>query len=304
MFSFTIFKTQYDNETHRVMDFDTWEEFVGMMKKLGEMPGAKDNNTPQFSPAIYKKGTTRANANVQCWGGWAAIDVDCELPEDFEAYIRKIAKPYAFHCYSTGSSSIEKPKMRIVVPLSERPEGDTIKHLWYALNKTFRELNAAQTKDASRMYYVPADYKDTYKFSFTGEGKVVDVQHLIVQHPYQEPNVGGFASKLPEAIQAKLVEYKHNQLNNTDITWCSYQDCPFFPKKLARQYSTIGEGWYHHVYRMMVAIASSAIAKQYPITADQIEKLMKDFDRDHGNWYDNRPLNKEAKRALNYVLSK
>jgi hypothetical protein len=55
------------------------------------------------------------------------------------------------------------------------------------------------------------------------------------------------------------------------------------------------------MYQMMVAIAARAIEKEYPITSDQIADLCKQFDREHGNWYENRPLGVEADRALEYA---
>ncbi len=51
----------------------------------------------------------------------------------------------------------------------------------------------------------------------------------------------------------------------------------------------------------MVAIAGNAVKKQYPITANEISKLCRELDMETGNWYKNRPLDKEADRALEYV---
>jgi plasmid maintenance system antidote protein VapI len=55
------------------------------------------------------------------------------------------------------------------------------------------------------------------------------------------------------------------------------------------------------MYSIMVATAGNAIRKKYPITADEISQLCRQFDTDTGNWYKNRPLDKEADRALEYV---
>ena len=51
----------------------------------------------------------------------------------------------------------------------------------------------------------------------------------------------------------------------------------------------------------MVAIAGGAVKAKYPITTDEITILCREFDTDTGNWYKNRPINKEADRALEYV---
>ena len=55
------------------------------------------------------------------------------------------------------------------------------------------------------------------------------------------------------------------------------------------------------MYQIMVALAGNAIKKEYPITADEIAVLCREFDADTGNWYANRPMQTEADRALEYV---
>ena len=51
----------------------------------------------------------------------------------------------------------------------------------------------------------------------------------------------------------------------------------------------------------MIAIAGTAVDKKYPITADEIAVMCRELDQETGNWYENRPLTKEADRALEYV---
>jgi hypothetical protein len=91
-------------------------------------------------------------------------------------------------------------------------------------------------------------------------------------------------------------------MENTNYTWTSYRDCPFFPKTLAIEYKSISEtGWYHKMYQIMVATAGSAIKKGYPITAREIAELCRQLDIDTGNWYTSRPLEVEADRAVEYA---
>ena len=51
----------------------------------------------------------------------------------------------------------------------------------------------------------------------------------------------------------------------------------------------------------MVATASKAIQREYPITAMEISEMCKAFDADNGNWYQSRPIDKEADRAIEYA---
>ena len=53
---------------------------------------------------------------------------------------------------------------------------------------------------------------------------------------------------------------------------------------------------------MMVTIAGNAMSKGYPITAKEIEWILRDLDNDTGGWYKKRPINKEAERAIEYVF--
>ena len=55
------------------------------------------------------------------------------------------------------------------------------------------------------------------------------------------------------------------------------------------------------MYQIMVAVAGNAIKKEYPITSQEISKMCRELDMETGNWYENRPLDKEADRALEYV---
>jgi hypothetical protein len=56
------------------------------------------------------------------------------------------------------------------------------------------------------------------------------------------------------------------------------------------------------MYQIMVALAGNAIQAKYPITAKEIAWMCRELDMDTGNWYENRPLDKEAIRALDYVM--
>ena len=51
----------------------------------------------------------------------------------------------------------------------------------------------------------------------------------------------------------------------------------------------------------MIATAGNAVRRKYPISPAEIAQLCRQFDQDNGNWYKNRPLDKEADRALEYV---
>lgn len=304
MYSVTIFKNTFDNKTHRVMSYETWDEFVQMLKNLSNKPGEKggNNSSPLISPALYTESSTRSNKNVVEWSSWCCIDVDdFDVMSDLSKSLQQICGEYRFVCYSTASSTPIHPKFRIVFPLTVKLPAKDIPHFWYALNKRFESIADEQTKDLSRMYYVPAQYPDAFNFFFTNEGKVIDPYEFMEAYPYTKISGETFLDRLPEALREEVVNYRKAKLNR-DVTWTSYQDCPFFPKKLASEYQTISKtGWYHKMYQIMVAIAGNAISKNYDISAQEIATLCKELDNATGNWYDNRPLELEADRAIEYI---
>lgn len=304
MYQLTIFKSQFDNKTHRQMSFRTWDDFTALLYNLSKQPKKGKKDAELISPAVYEAGTTRANKNVLHWGSWAAVDVD---DFTFEGELRDVLVDrfgdYAFVCYSTASSTLDNPKFRIVFQLDTEVRQSEIKHFWYALNKEIGELGDEQTKDLSRMYYIPADYADSNNFIFHNSGSPIDVSSLMAKRPYNSARDSkNFLDRLPPELQEQVVAYRKNKLSETNYTWSSYHDCPFWPKNLALEYQTISNtGWYSKMYAIMVKIAGNATYRGYPITSQQIAEMCRQFDAEHGNWYENRPLETEADRALEYI---
>ena len=301
MVSLTIFDSIYDNKTNKRMDYTSFDEFEAILYKLSEStkyPTKQD--APLLSPAIYQPDTTRANDNVVGWGGFGILDID-----DYEGDLKDIESKYdkyRYVCYSTASSTVESPKFRLVFPLTSNVDKDDIKHFWFALNKEIGDIADAQTKDLSRMYYVPAKYKDSFNFIFSHDGEVMNPNDLMEKYPYVKPNQTMF-DRFPEAIQKALLERKRNELNNTNYTWTSYQDCPFVNKKQVDEYKTITDtGWYAKMYQIMLTTAGNAMSKGYPITPKEIEYICRDLDTDTGGWYLKRDLEKEAARAIEFVF--
>ena len=302
MYELTIFKNAFDNKTHRYLKMPDWDSFVDLLEKLSEQPLTGKKDAQLISPAVYKEGTTRANRNVEYWGNWACVDVD-----DYEGTIDAILDRFRDNnivIYSTASSTPEKIKFRIVFDLARRVKGEEIKSFWYALNKSIGDLGDKQTKDSSRMYYIPARYVGAHNFFHVNSGVPLGVDDLLRKYPYQEKTGNAFLDKLPEDIRDNVLEHRKSSLDNTNVQWTSYRDCPFFPKRMAEDYRGItGTGWYHKMYQIMVAIACNAVKAKYPITETQIAQLCQELDQETGNWYENRPLNREAGAAINWAYA-
>lgn len=307
VYSLTLFKSQFDNKTHRRMTFQSFEGLEDLLYKLSEQPKESKKDAELISPAIYESGTTRANKNVLAWAGWAAVDVDDhEFSGELENELRTRYGQHRFVCYSTASSRRDFPKFRLVFPLNRSVQSTEIKAFWFALNTSLGNIGDIQTKDLSRMYYIPANYAGSYNFIFSNPGDPLDVDALMAEHPFVEKGKSGgtFLDRLPPELAEQVILHRKSVMEskNNDTIWTSYHDCPFWPKRLAAEYQTISNtGWYHKMYQIMVSIAARALEKEYPITATQIAEMCKQFDLENGKWYENRPLEVEADRALEYA---
>lgn len=301
--SLTVFKSIYDNKTNNRLNFKDFDRFETALYKLAEKPLAGKSDAVLMSPATYLPDTTRANRNVVNWQGWCAIDVDDHsFTEDLENELAVVLRPFYYICYSTASSTKSAPKFRLVFPISRAIDVTEIKSFWYAINTRLGELGDPQTKDLSRMYYVPADYTGAYNFIFTHIGDYLNPDELMKEFPMQEKQGGSFMDRLPEEMQKAVIAHRKDAMDNYEVQWTGYIDCPFFPRKLANEYKTISNtGWYHKMYQIMVATASNAVKKKYPITASEVATLCRQLDDESGSWYSNRPLEKEADRAIEYV---
>ena len=302
----TLFKNKYDNKTDKIAIFSSFSEFQDSLINFAtKVEFSKKEESFLMSPASYVEGTTRANKNVVDWCGWAAIDVDDHMlnSESLEESLKVKYGTYHYVCYSTASSKKEKPKFRLVFPLLDYVPNEKIKHFWYALNKEFDELADAQTKDLSRMYYMPGLYKGSYNFYFVNKGLYINPTFLMNKHEHKQVvKSQNFLDNLPEEVVKSVIENRKRQLKNKEkFSWSSWHDCPFVNKHLVNKYMSLSNtGWYHKFYQIMVSIAGNAIKAGYPITAFEISQLMREMDYETGSWYVNRPTETEANRAIEY----
>jgi len=301
--SLTLFNSIFDNKTEKKLTFKDFDSFEKALYDLSKRRIKSKKDAPLMSPAQYKPDTTRANDNVTGWEGWCAVDVD-----DFEfkgnlkdALFNRFDK-YRFVCYSTASSLESFPKFRLVFTLTKNIPHEKIRHFWYALQTELGDLGDKQTKDLSRMYYVPAKYDNAFNFIFSRSGDFINPDILLNKYPYKEKSSNSFFDKLPADMQKEIIEHRKSKLDNTNINWSSYKNCPFFPRQLEKEYRMISSaGWYHKMYQIMVATAGNAIKSKYPISAHEITSLCRELDNETGNWYKSRPLEKEADRAIEHV---
>lgn len=289
------------------MNFSNFDELENLLYGLSNSPKKGKKDAELISPAVYQDGTTRSNKTVLAWGGWCAVDIDdIEVTGDIKNFISNFLGNWRYICYSTASSTKDKPKFRLVFELDRILQKDEIKHFWFALQTHLDDQGDKQCKDLSRMYYIPAQYRNAYNFIFSGKGDPIDVDGLLSQYPYTEKTHSkNFIDRLPDDLQKKIIQYRMESMSNEDYSWNSYQDCPFVNRNLIRDYKAIAytdnSGRYAMIYKIMTSIAINAIKKKYPITTFEIVDLIRQLDLDTSNRYENRPLDVEADRAIEYA---
>ena len=324
MISFTLFKNIYDNNTSRRVDFSSFDQFdmalESLSKKAGYKPKkgeklwqSKTKSTELISPALYSSGTTRANANVLEFGGFAMMDIDEHDFGNGDNLEYELCTTYSdtkFICYSTASSTYEKPKFRLLFPLTRWIKRDEILKLIYGIKHKFGDMADPQTSDVSRMFYLPAQYPEAYSFYFShgGNGKYLDVDSLFEEYPYTGTGrIGGggnFLDRLDSDLKNYIMQHRTNRVMTSSrrVQWSSYIDCPFVNKGLIREYQGIahidGTGRYRMIFKIMCSIAKSALEQNYPILEGEIVSLIRQLDADTANLYQKRNLNVEAGRAL------
>lgn len=304
--SATFFKSIFDNKTNRKMIFNDFSKFEKLLYKLSELPKESKKDAELISPASYIDNTTRANKNVLDWSGWAAVDVDDHVFEgNLKSELNNRFGKFSYVCYSTASSSDTHPKFRLVFPLKTKVEHSKIRHFWFALNKELGEIGDGQTKDLSRMYYIPATYANANNFIFSNNGISITPEDLMNKYPYVEKRTKTFMDRLPEEIKNQVIEHRKSKMLNTNIQWTGYRDCPFINKNHIKEWIAISgidnSGRYAMIYKIMVSTAMNAIKKQYPISSHEIEQLIRELDNETSRKYEKRPLNIEADRAIEYA---
>jgi len=310
--SLTLFDSIFDNKTEKQMTLSSFSEFESLLYKLSEIPRKSKRDSHLISPACYAEGTNRRlNDNVTHWSAWAAMDVDDHDfdPENLQNEFVNRFGHYNYVCYSTASSQRSLPKFRMVFPLSKNVKGTRIRHFWYALNRELGEIGDPQTKDLSRMYYIPASYDGAYNFIFSHHGGTdIDPIALMNKHEYVETRstAKNFLDRLPEAMQKEILQYrKDSNTRAPNIRWSGYRDCPFVNQNLIKEYKAIAHvdnsGRYAMIYKIMVSVATNAVRDGYAISASEIVNIIRELDMETTQRYASRALDVEADRALEFA---
>lgn len=194
----------FDNEKSRtpIIKEYSWAEFVELMGK--DRPYDQKKGGPCFSPVAYKPGASRGLAGVDAVT-MAVFDFDGGVTVD---QMKARFSGYRYMLHSSYSNTAEKPKFRVIVPLSRPVTPEQWGGLWEVINEQFGGFNDPAVKDASRIYYLYCYRRGTNDhFFMSEEGNELDVDDLMAKVPAESASVSIGNNRAPRVHIADAKVY-------------------------------------------------------------------------------------------------
>ena len=305
MLEFSYFPGFFSNQPQRCQLAD-WPTFISYMRSISEVEGYKpsadeyDKTQGLISSAIYAEdGMKRNNENVSAWD-FVLLDIDKGI-DDAQKIVEKF-KAFSYLIYSTANCTRNHLKIRVCIPLHKRAPKEVLKQLWFACNAWCDDLVDDQTKDLSRMHYIPARYtnKGSDYCHIFKENVGIDLnwEQLIAKYP-MPPESDKYRIKNPlRDLKQKLFKNNHGT-PSMDIT---SSDCPFVDKWMMDDYRLTPAGAHHKaIYVFMLKICGKAEKIGYPLSVEELADMGKQMDDLDGGWYDQKKLLDSAKDAIEYA---
>ena len=285
---------------------ETWEHFCETMKAISEVEGYKpthkeyDKTQGLISSAIYaNEDDKRTNDNVT---GWDILILDIDDTDKSLSQINTIFQHFDRIFYSSASCTHSKLKLRVIIPLNTTAPKEKLKEVWYAAQMWCEGLVDEQTKDMSRMHYVPARYTnkgDQYRHFFHVEkGIKLDWEALVAKYP-MPPEAERFKKDNPLRKLKRSIFVDNNPLPEFNI---QADNCPFVDDRMVNDYMLTPIGSHHTaIYKFMVQICYKAQAMNYPLDVDELADMGKQMDDMDGGFYETKKMMNNAVDAMSYV---
>ena len=185
-----IYKESYFNREeilnkfkNPVITLETQEEYFSMSKD--EQSDIKD--VGGFVPGKLKNGERTSNSIIS--RNMITLDIDDKCTNEIIGKIIKNAKKLkiSYIIHSTHKATIDKPRVRVIIPLSEEVDPFTYEFLARQIARDLvdgeLDIYDSTTFQANRMMYYPSISKDAkYLFYASNEG-AVDVKKVLTSHP-------------------------------------------------------------------------------------------------------------------------
>ena len=165
----------------------TWDEWVAMLLTHTE---ASEKNGPALSFCTFEN-AHRKNDNAR---DICALGLDLDgLPkkDTFRTILDKLS-PFEYVYYSSYSHDPTKSiyKYRVILPLDKPTNKQTFAWVWNALNALIGGWNDPQTKNASRIFYIPSAPKERLHLTESGSNRTGRFLSLVDLEPYRRKHAG------------------------------------------------------------------------------------------------------------------
>lgn len=184
-----VFEHAKDN--HPVRHDLSWESLAGRLCRYEERPN-KDGRA--WSPVTYRPGSTRGKENVEQVHA-LVLDIDHnDLPIELLGGLEYVA-------HTTFSHTEDDPRWRVVLPLTHPVEGEDWPEFWLRANAYFGGCVDPQTKDRSRIFYLPSCRPGAVHNARVHHGLLLDPASLpqVPQyHPEPPARTHGALALLPD----------------------------------------------------------------------------------------------------------
>lgn len=217
-----IFENKYDE---RPVRFDlSWQS---LSQRLCQYDERQTKDGRAWSPVTYRPGTTRGKENVEQVHA-LVLDIDHSvLPVDLLGTFEYVA-------HTTFSHASDDPRWRVVLPLTHPVEGEDWPNFWLRANSYFGGCVDPQTKDRSRIFFLPSCMPGALHEAKQQHGLLLDPSSLpdVPQYEPQEPigrrngtihtvTTDGLSAWAERFARAKLDELAHMQPNTGRNAMCN-----------------------------------------------------------------------------------
>ena len=300
---FSYFESFFSN-TPQPCTLKSWDEFVYYMRSISDVVGYKpspddyDKKQGLISPAIYAEGSSRGNKNVL---GWEMVMLDIDDCDISYADILGYFKGYDFIVYSSPNCTKDKLKLRVIIKLDGFAPPDTLSQIWHACNEWCKGIVDTQTKDKSRIMYIPARYTnkgDQYHHIFeVGSGVGLDWEQLIKKYPSPKETDRFVQKNKMSGLKRKI----YLQTKTSPVMDIRNRECPFvYPKMLDNYVMTPMGGHHKAIYVFMLQVCTNAQKIGYPLSISELVDMAEQLDSMDGSYYDEKKLHNSAQDAMEF----
>jgi len=299
---FSFFSSSFSNEP-QTADMP-WDNFINTMRTISEVKGHKPykgeyTEQGMISSAIYAPNTKRGNKNVL---GWDMVLLDIDSGIDLNSLDQLVLDlDYNFLIYSSPSCTKDHIKIRLCLELHEFAPKEVLSQLWFAVNAMLGNIVDKQTKDKSRMMYVPARYDNTedyYHIFIECYKDKLNWEELINKYPSPKENEK-YHLKNKLSLLKRKIYVKTNKLPCFNI---QAKKCPFCYDNMIDEYRLTPAGEHHlALYRFMIKVCYNAKRINYPLSIDELVDMARQLDDLDGSFYNDKKFYDSAQDAIEYV---